>query len=88
MGAEFLEVTLEEEGEGGGGYAKEMSPAFIAAEMALFAAQAREVDIIITTALDSESAGAGADHRGHGAQHEEGLGHRRSGGRERRQLRA
>ena len=51
MGAEFLEVTVEEEGEGGGGYAKEMSPAFIAAEMALFAAQAREVDIIITTAL-------------------------------------
>jgi H+-translocating NAD(P) transhydrogenase subunit alpha len=51
MGAEFLEITLEEEGEGGGGYAKEMSPAFIAAEMALFAAQAREVDIIITTAL-------------------------------------
>ncbi|MEZ5286105.1 MAG: proton-translocating transhydrogenase family protein [Vicinamibacterales bacterium] len=28
-----------------------MSPAFIAAEMAMFAAQAREVDIIITTAL-------------------------------------
>ena len=51
MGAEFLEVTLAEEGEGGGGYAREMSPAFIAAEMALFAAQAREVDIIITTAL-------------------------------------
>jgi NAD(P) transhydrogenase subunit alpha len=51
MGAEFLEITLQEEGEGGGGYAKEMSPAFIAAEMALFAAQAREVDIIITTAL-------------------------------------
>jgi len=51
MGAEFLEVTLAEEGEGGGGYAKEMSPAFIAAEMALFAAQAKDVDIIITTAL-------------------------------------
>ena len=51
MGAEFLEVTLEEEGEGGGGYGKEMSPAFIAAEMALFAAQAKDVDIIITTAL-------------------------------------
>jgi NAD(P) transhydrogenase subunit alpha len=51
MGAEFLEVTLEEEGEGGGGYAKEMSPAFIDAEMALFAAQAKDVDIIITTAL-------------------------------------
>ena len=51
MGAEFLEVTVEEEGEGGGGYAKQMSPAFIAAEMALFAQQAKEVDIIITTAL-------------------------------------
>jgi NAD(P) transhydrogenase subunit alpha len=51
MGAEFLEITVEEEGEGGGGYAKEMSPAFIAAEMALFAAQAKDVDIIITTAL-------------------------------------
>jgi NAD(P) transhydrogenase subunit alpha len=51
MGAEFLELRVEEEGEGGGGYAKEMSPAFIAAEMALFAAQAKDVDIIITTAL-------------------------------------
>jgi NAD(P) transhydrogenase subunit alpha len=51
MGAEFLEVNVQEEGEGGGGYAKEMSPAFIAAEMALFAAQAKDVDIIITTAL-------------------------------------
>jgi NAD(P) transhydrogenase subunit alpha len=51
MGAEFLEVTVAEDGTGTGGYAKEMSPAFIAAEMALFAAQAREVDVIITTAL-------------------------------------
>jgi len=51
MGAEFLEVSLVEEGSGVGGYAKEMSPEFIAAEMALFARQAREVDIIITTAL-------------------------------------
>jgi len=51
MGAEFLEVSLEEEGGGGGGYAREMSPAFIAAEMALFAEQAKSVDIIITTAL-------------------------------------
>jgi NAD(P) transhydrogenase subunit alpha len=51
MGAEFLEVQIEEEGAGTGGYAKEMSPAFIAAEMELFAAQAREVDVIITTAL-------------------------------------
>ncbi len=51
VGAEFLEVQIEEEGEGGGGYGKEMSSAFIAAEMALFAAQAKDVDIIITTAL-------------------------------------
>ncbi len=51
MGAEFLEVSIDEDGSGQGGYAKEMSPAFIEAEMALFAAQAREVDVIITTAL-------------------------------------
>jgi NAD(P) transhydrogenase subunit alpha len=51
MGAEFLEVHIKEEGETGGGYGKEMSQAFIQAEMALFAAQAMDVDIIITTAL-------------------------------------
>ncbi|KAJ9525270.1 hypothetical protein QJQ45_020803, partial [Haematococcus lacustris] len=107
MGAEFLTVDIQEEGDGGAGYrqdrlpdcpcltaclagcsegltlalpacliacpplacptarptacccccllaagcSKEMSPAFIAAEMALFAAQAKEVDVIITTAL-------------------------------------
>ncbi len=51
MGAEFLELQIEEDGSGTGGYAKEMSPAFIAAEMALFAAQAKDVDVIITTAL-------------------------------------
>jgi H+-translocating NAD(P) transhydrogenase subunit alpha len=51
MGAEFLEVSIKEDGSGGGGYAKTMSPEFIAAEMALFAKQAKDVDIIITTAL-------------------------------------
>jgi len=51
MGAEFLEVTLKEDGAGTGGYGKVMSAAFIAEEMALFARQAKEVDIIITTAL-------------------------------------
>ncbi len=51
MGAEFLEVNIEEEGEGKGGYAKVMSDAFIQAEMALFAQQAMQVDIIVTTAL-------------------------------------
>ena len=51
MGADFLEVGVHEEGEGTGGYAKVMSDKFIEAEMALFAAQAMEVDIIVTTAL-------------------------------------
>jgi NAD(P) transhydrogenase subunit alpha len=51
MGAEFLELDFKEEGSGGGGYAKQMSAEFIKAEMDLFAAQAKDVDIIITTAL-------------------------------------
>lgn len=51
MGAEFLLLDFEEEGSGGGGYAKTMSEEFIKAEMELFAQQAKEVDIIITTAL-------------------------------------
>lgn len=51
MDAEFLMLDFKEEGSGTGGYAKTMSPEFIAAEMALFAKQAKEVDIIITTAL-------------------------------------
>jgi len=51
LGGRFLEVTVKESGEGQGGYGKVMSPEFIAAEMALFEAQAREVDVIITTAL-------------------------------------
>src|SRR6478735_2101719 len=51
LGAEFLEVSIKEDGAGSGGYAKTMSAEFIAAEMALFAKQAKDVDIIITTAL-------------------------------------
>jgi NAD(P) transhydrogenase subunit alpha len=52
MDAEFLMLDFEDEdGSGEGGYAKVMSDEFIKAEMALFAEQAREVDIIITTAL-------------------------------------
>lgn len=51
MGAEFLALDFEEEGSGQGGYAKQMSAAFIEAEMALFAEQAKDVDIIVTTAL-------------------------------------
>jgi len=51
LGAEFLELSFKEDGTGQGGYAKVMSKEFIDAEMALFAAQAKDVDIIITTAL-------------------------------------
>jgi NAD(P) transhydrogenase subunit alpha len=51
MGATFLELDFEEEGDGGGGYARVMSEAFIAAEMALFRQQCAEVDVVITTAL-------------------------------------
>jgi NAD(P) transhydrogenase subunit alpha len=53
MDAEFLMLDFEdnEDGSGEGGYAKTMSKEFIDAEMALFAEQAKEVDIIITTAL-------------------------------------
>ena len=52
MGAEFLMLDFaDEDGSGEGGYAKVMSDEFIKAEMELFAEQARDVDIIITTAL-------------------------------------
>ena len=51
MGAEFLTVSIKESGEGQGGYAKEMSKEFIDAEYALFREQAKDVDVVITTAL-------------------------------------
>jgi len=51
LGGEFLTVSIQESGEGQGGYAREMSKEFIEAEYALFRAQAKEVDIVITTAL-------------------------------------
>ena len=50
MGAQFLSVEIEEDGSTASGYSKVMSPEFIAAEMELFLEQAKEVDIIITTA--------------------------------------
>lgn len=51
LGAAFLELDFEEDGAGSGGYAKVMSKEFIDAEMKLFAEQAAEVDVIITTAM-------------------------------------
>ncbi|QLB20207.1 NAD(P) transhydrogenase subunit alpha [Vespertiliibacter pulmonis] len=51
MGAEFLEIDFKEEGGSGDGYAKVMSEEFNKRALALYAEQAKDVDIIITTAL-------------------------------------
>lgn len=51
MGAEFVPVDYQEEGTGVGGYAKVMSEGFQRAQREVFAKQAKDVDIIITTAL-------------------------------------
>jgi NAD(P) transhydrogenase subunit alpha len=51
LGGEFVKVEFEEEGGGGGGYAKVMSEGFQQAQREMYAKQAKEVDIIITTAL-------------------------------------
>jgi NAD(P) transhydrogenase subunit alpha len=51
LGAEFVEVDYQEEGTGVGGYAKVMSEGYQKAQRAMYASQAKDVDIIITTAL-------------------------------------
>jgi NAD(P) transhydrogenase subunit alpha len=51
LGGEFVKVDYEEEGSGGGGYAKVMSEGFQQAQREMYAQQARLADIIITTAL-------------------------------------
>jgi len=51
LGARFLEFEFKESGEGDGGYAKEMSEAYLAAEQALIATHAKSSDVVITTAL-------------------------------------
>ncbi len=51
LGGEFVKVDYEEEGSGGGGYAKVMSEGFQAAQRQMYATQAKDADIIITTAL-------------------------------------
>eukprot|EP00398_MALV-I-01_sp_L67-1_P000122 gene123-72_t len=50
MGASWITVDFKEDGAGIGGYAKESSDAFQAAQRATFAKNAKECDIIITTA--------------------------------------
>ncbi|MCX7053090.1 MAG: Re/Si-specific NAD(P)(+) transhydrogenase subunit alpha [Proteobacteria bacterium] len=51
LGGEFVKVDYEEEGSGGGGYAKVMSEGFQQAQREMYARQAKDADIIITTAL-------------------------------------
>lgn len=51
LGGEFVRVDYEEEGAGVGGYAKEMSAGFMAAQRAMYAREVKEADIVITTAL-------------------------------------
>jgi NAD(P) transhydrogenase subunit alpha len=51
LGAQFVELDYHESGEGEGGYAKQMSEAFLQAEQTLLANHAKECDIVITTAL-------------------------------------
>merc|ERR1711935_1332981 len=51
MGATFLEVNMDEDGGGAGGYAKEMSDDYKEAQGKMMMEQAAEDDIIITTAL-------------------------------------
>jgi len=51
LGAQFLKFEFKESGEGEGGYAKQMSEAYLEAEQALIAANAKDVDVIVTTAV-------------------------------------
>jgi NAD(P) transhydrogenase subunit alpha len=51
LGGQFIPFEFKEDGDGSGGYAKEMSEAYVAAEQALLAQHAKDSDIIITTAL-------------------------------------
>ena len=51
MGAEFLRIEVEDEGPSATGYAKEMGEDFNRKAAELYAEQAKDVDIVITTAL-------------------------------------
>ena len=51
LGGTFVKVDYEEEGSGGGGYAKVMSEGFLAAQREMYAREVKDADIVITTAL-------------------------------------
>jgi NAD(P) transhydrogenase subunit alpha len=88
LGGEFVKVDYEEEGSGGGGYAKVMSEGFQKAQREMYAKQAREVDIIITTALIPGKPAPRLITAEMVKSMKAGQRHRRHGGRQGRQLRA
>jgi H+-translocating NAD(P) transhydrogenase subunit alpha len=51
LGAKFIELPNLESGEGQGGYAKEMSPEFIAKQQEILTSRLKLADVVITTAL-------------------------------------
>jgi NAD(P) transhydrogenase subunit alpha len=88
LGGEFVKVDYEEEGSGGGGYAKVMSEGFqagAARDVRQAGARGRHHH---HHRADPGQAGAQADHRRDGAEHEARQRDRRHGGRAGRQLRA
>ena len=89
LGAKFLAVENEEfqQAQTAGGYAKEMSPEYQKAQAALVASHIAKQDVVITTALIPGRPAPKLDLGRDGAFDAAGLGHRRSRGRARRQLR-
>ena len=87
MGAEFLRIDVEDTGPSATGYAKEMGEDFNRKAAELYAEQAKDVDIVITTALIPGQAGPAAAHRGDGRLDEARQRRRRHGRGQRRQRR-
>lgn len=50
LGGRFIELPMEESGEGAGGYAKEMTPEFLARQREIVAERVAAADVVITTA--------------------------------------
>ena len=50
LGAKFIELPMQESGEGQGGYAKEVSADFLAKQQAVLKARIAQADVVVTTA--------------------------------------
>ena len=89
LGATFIEVDDEAiEARDAGGYAREMGEAYRRKQRSMLAEALQEAGHRDLHRADPRPAGAAPDHRGDGARHEAGLGHRRPRGRAGRQCRA